>query len=214
MFPFFSVFFIFIILFALRLRYLTKKREEREKEFWDREKQADLTPDVDLSGLDYIHVPLDIFPFGFSDDPETEMMEDQITGLSKKPLLNLNGKTNTDLKLEYGAGNLERMQHIGDDFSQLTILISDYAKALIDDKMYDDARRILEYGSSINSDISSNYMLLGDCYMHLGQAEKIEPLKEKVRSLHLLLESKIIGYLDSLTDRDEDDADDGDIERV
>ena len=123
------------------------------------------------------------------------MIEDALEEIATHRMLNLNGKTNTDLKLMYGPGNLEAVQQMGDDFSQMTILLCDYAKCLMQAERYHDALTVLSFGSSVNSDISTNYMLMGDCYQALHQERKIPAVIEQVKSLHLLLEPKILEYL-------------------
>ena len=197
-FPFLTIFLILIAALTYRLYKIRQSQGQPLEDFWEKERLADLAPAKDLSLLTYITIPLEKFPLEFSDDPEVDMIEQELAALSKKRLLNLNGKTNTDLKLEYGARNLEAMQEIGDDFSRMTILLTDYAKALMQEGRFSDAATVLEFGLAVRSDISTNYTLLGDCYQATGQTDKIRSLKEEVKSLHLLLETKILTYLDQL----------------
>ena len=63
---------------------------------------------------------------------------------------------------------------------------------------YESAAKVFEFGAAVKSDVSSNYTLLGDCYVALHQERKIKTIKEQVEPLHLLLEHKIFTYLDSL----------------
>ncbi|MCR5546058.1 MAG: hypothetical protein K6F30_06210 [Lachnospiraceae bacterium] len=203
-FPFLTIFMIFIIFLFIRFTTLNKKQEETYNNFWDKEQDAENTPTKDISNLPYIKIPLSSLPMGKWDDDEIRMIEDNITELSTKRILNLTGKTNTELKLEYGTANLNVMSEIGENYNELTILLTDYGKALMQKGDYDSAASVFEYGAAIKSDVSSNYMLLGDCYIALHQARKIEAIKEQVLSMHLLLEYKIISYLDSLTPNTED----------
>ena len=193
-----TMFLAFIGVLTYRLHKARNNHSQRLEEFWEKERQADLAPTKDLSHITYITIPLEKFPLHFSDDPEIDMIEEELEQLSGKRLLNLNGKTNTELKLEYGAQNLEIMQEIGDDFSRMTMLLTDYAKGLMQEGRFEDAITVLEFGLSVGSDISTNYILLGDCYQSTGQPGKIQKLKEDVKKLHLLLEKKILDYLESL----------------
>ena len=195
MYPFLIVILTLCILLAVRLAKIRKHQAEKDNAFWDREKQADTAVDKDLNSLTYITIPLSKFPLHFSEDDEVMMIEDALEEIATHRMLNLNGKTNTDLKLMYGPGNLEAVQQMGDDFSQMTILLCDYAKCLMQAERYHDALTVLSFGSSVNSDISTNYMLMGDCYQALHQERKIPAVIEQVKSLHLLLEPKILEYL-------------------
>lgn len=197
-FPFFTAFIIFVIFLFFRFSYLNKKRENTYNNFWDLEKQAKHTPPKDISNLNYIQIPISSFGFGKWEDDEILLLEDQLSALSKERILNLTKKTNTELQLEYGTSNLETMSEIGENFNQLTILLTDYGKALMEKGDYEGAAKVFEYGASIKSDVSSNYTLLGDCYVALHQEKKIKIIREQVEALHLLLEHKIISYLDSL----------------
>ena len=199
-FPFLTVFMIFILALTARYAVLNKRREEKFEKFWEREAAADHTPAKDLSDLPYLSVPLDRFPIGKWDADEILMIEDRLKELSQKKMLNLTQESNTDLKLKYGTDNLEVLSEIGENYNELTVLLCDYAKALMETGDYDGAKTVLEYGVSVDTDVSTNYTLLGDCYVNLNTVEKINTLKEQVRNRHLLLGKKILTYLDTCTD--------------
>ena len=197
-FPFLTIFIIFVLWLALRYATVKKKTSEKYDNFWEQEAQANNTPAKDLSTLDYLKIPVNRFPFDKWEDDEIQMIEVQIKELSEKRILNLTGKTNTELKLEYGTANLDAMTEIGDNFNTLIVLLVDYAKALMQRGDYEEAAKILEYGASVRSDISSNYMLLGDCYVALHKQKQIPVIREQVESMNLMLGHKITNYLDEL----------------
>ena len=186
-FPILAIFIIFVIFLSVRYSQTNKAIQEKEEKFWSREEEAEHTPAKDLSTLTYISVPINDFPFGEVDSEEAAIIEDSLREISEKKMLNLSGKTNTDLKLEYGTANFETMQEIGENFDSLLLLLCDYAKVLIEAGRYPDAITVLEFGGRIGSDISSNYTLLGDCYEFLNQPAKIEALIETVNNMGLLL---------------------------
>ena len=197
-FPFLAIFIVFVLLLSLRFSTVKKKTKEKYNAFWDNEAAANRVAAVDLSTLSYINVPISRFPFNKWEDDEIQMMESQIEELSKQRILNLTGKTNTELKLLYGAANLDALTEIGENFNTLIVLLVDYAKALMQKGDYEEAAKILEYGASIGSDISSNYMLLGDCYVALHRVSQIAVIRQQVESMDLLLGHKITSYLDEL----------------
>ncbi len=152
-----------IVVLGVRYRYLSKKQKDKEESYYELEKRADAAPTADLSKLDYIKVPVQDFPFGFSDDPEVCLIEEELLALSKKPLLNLSRRSNTSLKLEFGARNLKKMQVIADDYDRLVVLLCDYAKILMENEMIEEACRVLSFGEDIGSDVSQNKTLLQEC---------------------------------------------------
>lgn len=191
----------FILFVAFRIRTLRAKEVKRDEAFWERERMADLTPARDLSAIDYITIPIEKFPLSFfveNPDEEADMIIDELTELSKTRLLNLNGKTNTDLKLEYGRKNLPEMQQIDERFSRVTVLLCDLAKCFMEKEKYAEAAQILEYGMSIGSDISSNYTLLGECYKKLGDEDKFSDLRQKVDSMDFLMKGAVLRSLDAM----------------
>ncbi|MDD6381085.1 MAG: hypothetical protein PUG04_05300 [Lachnospiraceae bacterium] len=191
----------FILFVAFRIRTLRAKEVKRDEAFWERERMANLTPARDLSAIDYITIPIEKFPLSFfveNPDEEADMIIDELTELSKTRLLNLNGKTNTDLKLEYGRKNLPEMQQIDERFSRVTVLLCDLAKCFMEKEKYAEAAQILEYGMSIGSDISSNYTLLGECYKKLGDEDKFSDLRQKVDSMDFLMKGAVLRSLDAM----------------
>lgn len=202
LFPFLTIFMIIIIFLAIRYRSNQRHQNEMQDDFWSMEATANATPSVDLSNLTYITIPLDKFPLGFSKEKEILSMEAQLGELSAKPMLNLTGKTNTELKLTYGVSNLEKMMEIGENFDSLTILLKDYAQALLDRKMIGEAITVLEFGAGIGTDISQHYVMLGECYQALGKTDKIQHLIDKISQSDLLLAPSIIRQLSALLESD------------
>lgn len=197
-FPFLTFFIIFVIALAIRFAYLNKKTDATWQEFWDKEEQSKHVPDKDLSEIDYIELPMERLPIGRYDDDEILSIEESLESISKKRIINITGMTNTEVKLKYGTGNLEILSEMEENYNELTVLLVDYAKCLMEHDDYEAAAKVLEYGIEIETDVSTNYELLGDCYKALGRIEEIEELKQTVLARHLLLESSILFYLDEL----------------
>lgn len=181
-----------ILILTVRYRYLSKKQKAKEESYYELEKRADQTLAKDLSTLPYIKVPVDSFPFGFSDDPEVCLIEEEILELSRKPLLNLSRKSNTTLKLEFGARNLKKMQVIADDYDRLVVLLCDYAKILMENEMTEEAFKVLSFGEEIGSDVSQNAILLKECKdrlnIHCDEPDEDpdggEPKKDRPDEVH------------------------------
>ncbi|MBQ9391537.1 MAG: hypothetical protein IJU02_05045 [Lachnospiraceae bacterium] len=198
LFPILGIVLIGMIALALRYRYLNKKIDNDNDAFYERERRANSTPTKDISSLKYLDIPIDKFPIGEIDDSGLKEIEEKLVALSKKEILNLTGKTNTDLKEEYGVVNFEKMQQVGENFNDLTVVLIDYANALININRYDDAIKVLEYGIAIKTDISKNYTLLGDCYKEKGQSRKIRVLRDQAEHYEGIMKDSILRHLDEL----------------
>lgn len=195
-FPILPFFLIFLIWLTFRIKSLDAKQEKTQKDFWDRERAANITPAKDISNLRYITIPIEKFPLNFTDDPKVLEIENELQELSTHKLLNLTGKSNTDLKLEYGVPNFDTMTKIGEDFDRVCVLLNSYAKILKEAGLHTDALEVLEFAVGVGSDISETYTLLADYYRENGQDQKLEFLKSKVSSSEMLLKDSILKKID------------------
>lgn len=191
MFPILTIFLIFLLYYAYQRNKMSKKEAQRESDFWNRENQANSTPKKDIGHLNYITIPLEDFPIGrYPLDPLKEL-ESELTDLADKKILNLTGISNTDLKLQYGAANIEALSSYDENFTRLARLITDYAKILADNSHTQDAIRVLEFGVKIQSDITQNYVLLASLYRETGEGAKIRSLIEASKLLNSLSKDTI-----------------------
>ena len=182
------------MVYAIRA-YNTHKREKIVAAFWEREEEALHTPAKDLSQVSYVKVPVDSFPIGECDDDELMLMEEELQELSAKPLLNLNGMTNTDVRITYGTPNFDAVTAMGEDFDRLIVLLCDYAKGLLEHELISEAIVVLEYAVSIGSDVSETYTLLGECYSESGRKDALAGLIETVEQSSMPLKESVIRTL-------------------
>ncbi len=203
LFPILGIVLVGMIALALRYRYLNKKMDNVNEAFYERERKANATPKKDISNLTYIKVPLEKFPIGQIEDEEIKVIEDKLVALSEKDILNLVGKTNTDLKEEYGVPNFDKMQEVEENFNELTVTLVEYGNELMLRNMLDEAISVLEYGIAIKTDVSKNYTLLGDCYKQKNQPRKIKVLREQAEHYEGIMRESIIRHLDELLPDDE-----------
>lgn len=189
---------IFIFILSV-LAYLRKKQtklqETVEQNFWERENRANATRCRDISGLPYITIPLERFPIGICKDEVAITCETTLTSLSDKKILNLGNQTNTDLKLQYGAGNLTELTECEQRFTILCRTLITYAETLIAAGYRSEAITVLEFGISCGSDLSKNYLLLADLYLETGASAKLADLAEKAAALECPLKDAIVRQL-------------------
>lgn len=190
--------FILILLSTFSLfRNRSQRAMQKQKEaFWEKEQRANLTRKQDISGLDYIQIPLDSFPVGQFPDERLSSLEQTLEHLGSRQILNLSGISNTDLKLKYGAANLPVLSDCDANFTTLATVIVSYGERLAELGHWQEAMRVLECGVSWKTDISKNYTLLGSLYREHGEGAKLAALAETVRGMDLLLKDSILAQLD------------------
>ncbi|MBQ8878484.1 MAG: hypothetical protein IJ029_07120 [Lachnospiraceae bacterium] len=195
-FPFFASF----IMFCAWLGYELHKHRNLEKKsmesFWEKEYEANRTRRKSLDDLEYITIPLDTFPMSLlTDDSVIIECRDILKELSKDPIVNLTGISNTDLKLKYGAPNINLLTDYDQRYTVLVRTLQNFGKALYDKKYIKEAQTVLEFAVSTRTDISSTYKLLTSIYKETGQPEKILELLPVAESLNSGLKNSIVKML-------------------
>lgn len=169
---------------ALTRKRQKKSQSEMEKSFWAREREANSVRKKSLDTLDYIHIPLDMFPFDImTDNPDIEECQSLIKNLSTQPIVNLTGLTNTDLKLEYGTANITVLTEYDQNYTILVRTLQQWADILFDAGYVYEARVLMEFAISTGTDISRTYYKLADIYASRGDNCQIEELIAKAEKL-------------------------------
>lgn len=183
MIPFFLVVIFLVIIVAFATRKNTKAEQDLQKQFFEQERLANSTRRKDVSQLPYLIIPLETFPLGVHTDEQLQSLETKLRALADEKILNLNGQTNTDLKMKYGIANLEFLSQCDENYIRLVTTVTNYGKQLAELSYSDDAVTVLEYGITCGSDITNNYTLLVDLYRQTGQNEKISSLLAAAEAL-------------------------------
>lgn len=194
MIPIFTILFIgFIIVLQLQIRKSDSQQEEIDQRFWEREREANAIRKKDISNLDYITIPEDLFPMNLATDTENSL-----AALRGKKMLNLTGKTNTDLKLLYGVSNLEELSEYDDNFTLFVRLVPDYANQLQNDGQIEQARRLLEFAVEKQADSKNIFTQLAQLYAAAGEGDKIQSLIAAASELESLSKLPIISSLQDI----------------
>lgn len=172
---------IFLFVLTSTIRKNNRTQTEVNEAFWARERQSNTVRKQDISKLDYISIPLEKFPLNLGTPSE-----DTLKALSNEKILNLTGLSNTDLKLSYGAANLDELTRYDENFTTLVKALAAYAKELLDARQVDDAQTVLEYAVSIKSDSTVIYTMLASIYREQGQQNKIDELLLSAEQLNSL----------------------------
>jgi len=203
----FPVFFILFVIFVIWLNYERVKSsrldEERKKQFWNRENDANSVRRKSLDDLNYIKIPewlllSELSPSLPKDDPELLRCSDVFSSLKNQRIFNLTGLTSTDIKMEYGPANLAILDEYDQNFTLFAQTIYAYGDRLNTLGFDMEAIKVLRFGIDSLSDISGNYKLLATLYVKYGQTEKIGELKETAQKLNSLMKNSILRHLDNI----------------
>ena len=194
------IFLLFVILFAFWLRYEMKKstriESESKDDFMEKECQSNFVRKADITNLDYISIPLSELPFignydeinssykpssDITDSIKAEISdcEKNILVLSHKKMLNLNGLSNTDIKMQYGAANLPLLIQYDDNFSKLSRTLAKWGKLLFEVSELAASEKVLSYAIDLKADIEDVFITLAKIYHHTGNELGISDLIEK-----------------------------------
>lgn len=197
--PIFLCFLIFIIWFAYERKKSDKINEARNKDFWKRESEANFSRRKNLDAIKYIAIPYEAFPIEKYHEDDILTAERLLLSLKDKRILNLTGKTSTDLKLEYGVANLPLLDEYDENYISMVKALQQYAEALYNPGYTDDAKTVLEFAVSAGTDLKSSYILLADIYSSCGTPEKIQELIVTAETLDSLMKTPIINALKNYT---------------
>lgn len=195
---FLMITFIWIAILHIKKENVSRIEESQSKAFWNREHEANEVRKKDISNLPYITIPLDTLPFHENADEELLEIYETIRSLSDKKIVNLNHMSNTELKLEYGVGNLDILSEYDNNYVTLVRTIAKWGRYLYEHDEITDCRRVLEFGIQCNTDIKSNYILLAQLYKAKWENDKISQLIEKASQLDTLTKNSIIASLEKM----------------
>lgn len=183
-FPIFASFIIFVLVFTRAIRRQGRKQESREKSFWEKERQANATRRKPLDDLDYIRIPLESFPTDLMPSDETVAECIRILNtLSQQKIVNFTGLTNTDLKLEYGAANLDILADYDQNYTLLVRTLQKWADRLWEAGYREEALPLMEFAVETHTDISQTYYKLAEAYRDRGETSRIRALADTAQTL-------------------------------
>jgi hypothetical protein len=165
------------------MRRVSRKTEQKEENFWEREAQSNNVRKKSLENLEYVHIPVDLLPFDTAGDNQIlQKAEEEVLALKDEKIVNLTGITNTDLKLEYGTANITALTDYDQNYTVLVCALQKWGQELYDVGRYEDACKVLEFAVKTRTDISGTYRLLVDLYKtKLGLNE--EEIQRKIDGL-------------------------------
>ena len=190
MFIFLAIFIIFVLILNFAIHKNNRSQENAQEQFWENERQANFTRRKDIHNLNYLTIPIEKIPQNLHTDAENALVR-----LSSDKMLNLSGITNTELKLEYGAANLDELSAYDANFTEFVSAVNTYAQELLADGQNDAAKELLELAVSFHADAISIYTTLADLYQQDGQTTQIQNLIASAEEINTLARNIIVEKL-------------------
>ncbi len=185
---------LFCLLYFLSRQKSKREEEDKERKFWERERESNFTRKKSLDNLNYVTIPESILHM----TPMTEEIESflrDLKDLSAYKIVNLTGFTNTDLKLEYGTANINILSDYDFHYTKLVTILQKLAELLHENSNDADAIHVLEFAVSTGTDVSKSYYLLAKLYHDAGTPEKITNLINQAQSIRSMLKDTIVQNL-------------------
>lgn len=182
--PFFASFIIFIVWLTYELSKSRRRDEKTKTTFWEKEAKANSTRRKSLDDLNYITIPFASLPMDtLTQNEEIAECIQTLHSLAESPIVNFTGISNTDLKLQYGAPNIELLMRYDQNYTTLACTLQKWAERLYNAGYITEAKRILEFAISTDTDVSNSYRLLASIYHSEGNRDRICELMERARNL-------------------------------
>ncbi len=195
-FPFFASFLVFIVWLTYEISKHNKLDAESTRSFWAKEHKANNTRRQPLDDLSYITVPLERLSLQLlPDDEQAAEYKETLRTLSDSQIVNFTGITNTDLKLKYGAPNIDLLSRYDQNYTILARTLNQWAACLHRNGYIREAREVLEFAVSTGTDISGSYKLLCEIYREEKTPEKIKELYPTVETLNSAMKNAIFRIL-------------------
>ena len=194
--PFFASFIVFIILVSYEIAKSRRTTAEKESSFWEKENRANSTRRKSLDDLNYIRVPLEDLPMDtMADDETVSECHQTMRHLAQSPIVNFTGISNTDLKLRYGAPNIELLMGYDQNYTTLVRTLQKWAEKLHEAGHTAQAKQVLEFAVSTDTDVSNTYKLLAAIYAAEVSHGEIARLKERAGNLNSASKNIIVRML-------------------
>ncbi len=187
---------IIALVIAITLAKNNKQNTAIQQNYRAREREANNTRRKPLDDLDYIKIPVETFPMELlSNVPKVDDYKQIIQTLSESKIVNFTGINNTELKLRYGAPNIDLLTTYDQNYTLLVRTLQQWAQALYDAGYIDEACHLLEFAVSTGTDVSGTYRLLCEIYKKQNTPEKIGSLYPIAETLNSAMQKTIVRIL-------------------
>ncbi len=202
------VIFASFILFGAWLTFqLRKSRNLNEKasvDFWENESMANSVRKKQLEDSDFVHFPFDKLPPEDSFDPEAiPECYTTLKELSDKKMVNLNGISNTEVKMRFGTANISILSEYDANYENFAKNIYLLCQHLYDLGRKEESLMLSEETILTGTDSLSHYKLIIQIYREQGNFAGISWLRENAENIRGITKGAILRALSGDTDTSE-----------
>lgn len=191
------VLFGFIIQRAIRRSNHMTEKEKRE--FWEREARAEHTPPSSIENLKWIHfpekLPLDIK----CSSSKAKSLEDTLSSLKGKRIVDLSSYSNTELKLTYGTENITILSKADSNYLVLMRTLDSLAEIYKKEGFDDENAALLQFAVDSGSESVQHFEELAEYYFQHENIKALRHLQELSQDLpnnrQAAVSSKLDGYI-------------------
>ncbi len=192
---------VFIVWLQYEIRKTSRNTKKASERFWRHEQDANMTRRLDISHLNYITLDITRLPMMEHTDSTINSYRDSILKLLDKKIVNLSGFTNTELKLKYGAANINILIEYDSNYINLVSILHKWAERLYHHGDISKSMAVLEYAVSIYTDVKRTYSLLAELYIQQNTPDKINPLLETIPLTQIKDKDKLMKQLQSMINK-------------
>lgn len=167
---------VFLLVYKYKRSQLEKEEDQQQAEYNALEAKASLPIKRPLTDLPTITIPIDQLPFHENKGRKLDKIQATIQSLSKETICNFNGVSNTELKLKYGAGNLNELTEYDQNYLLLVRTLADWSAQLYELDLLDDAITVANFAIECKSDVSKTYATLARIYKHQNRMDNLYQL--------------------------------------
>jgi len=159
------------------------------KEYYDREKMASETIKKDLPELNYIKANANAFnvmsPSEASTPEQTRAYskQKQILEIIDLPKIILKEETTTEIKVKYGANNLDKLTQYEQNYYTFIHQLHNFAEMLVKADKKEAAIKVLEESIILKSEFSKSYTLLASLYKEFNHFDALNGLHDYVQNV-------------------------------
>lgn len=195
-FPLLASFLVFIVWLTYEISKHNRLDAEKDRAFWEKEHRANKTKRQPLDDLAYIEIPFERLSMQLlPEDEQAAEYKETLRTLGESEIVNFTGISNTDLKLKYGAPNIDLLSKYDQNYTILARTLNQWASRLYKNGYREEAREVLEFAVSTGTDVSASYKLLCEIYKEEKTPEKIRQLYPTAEALNSAMKNAIVRIL-------------------
>ena len=200
----FASFMVFGVWLTFQLRKSRNLNEKASVDFWENENMANSVRKKQLEDSDFVHFPFDKLPEEDTFDPEAiPECYSILKELSDKKMVNLNGISNTEVKMRFGTANIAILTEYDTNYECFAKNIYLLCQHLYDLGRKEEALMLSEEAILTGTDSLSHYKLMVQIYREQGNFAAISWLRENAEKIKGITKGAILRALSGDSDTSE-----------